>query len=107
VHDEVSDDFDDVAGIAGRVGRAVGVFLPVWLILLLVLPGLGLQAAGSLFAATLVAGAASWAAGRWLWTRRNPRASGETRISPNVRFLIGALFAIVAIYIVLVLVAGN
>jgi hypothetical protein len=72
-----------------------------------VLPALGLQAAGSLFAATLLAGAASWAAGRWLWPRRHSRGVGEARISPNVRFLIGALFVVVALYIVLVLVAGN
>jgi hypothetical protein len=85
----------------------VAVFLPVWLILLLVLPRLGLQAAGSLFAATLLAGAASWAAGRWLWPRRHPRAPGTARMSPNVRFLVGALVVIVVLYVVLVLVAGN
>jgi hypothetical protein len=111
--EETDRDFDDIARITRtfvHYGKAFLIALPLWLVLLALLPRWGVGELTSLLGASLIAGGVAVAGARM--TRRPdgtaPAVLGRRRrISPPGRLTIVGLTAVIVLYLVLVLRAGG
>jgi hypothetical protein len=104
------DDFDQVERITGRVLRGAAVGVPVWILLLALLPFTGLGVMACLLGATAVAVAAVVAAERVHARRATPRRAGargpRRRMSPLAAAGITLAAVLVVVYVIFVLSAG-
>lgn len=111
--EETDRDFDDIARITRtfvHYGKAFLIALPLWLVLLVLLPRWGVGELTSLLGASLIAGGFAVAGARM--TRRpdgasTPALGPRRRINPPGRLTLIGLTAVIVLYLVLVLRAGG
>jgi hypothetical protein len=108
--DETDRDFDDISRVTKTFLHYVKAFLialPLWLVLLLLLPRWGVPEIPSLMGASIIAGGLAIAGGRMTRRPQAPRADGRRRLSPAARVTFLGLGVVLVLYFVLVLRAGG
>jgi len=108
--DETDRDFDDIARVTKTFVHYVKAFLvalPLWLVLLLLLPRWGVPEIPSLLGASVIATALAITGAR-MTRRPNPTgAARQRRFSPAARVTFLGLGVVLVLYLVLVLRSGG
>lgn len=108
---ETDRDFDDIERITRtfvHYGKAFLIVVPLWFILLVLLPRWGLGLMTSLMGASLIAGGVAVGGARMFRRAPAPGAGrGRMRIAPPGRVTLVGLTVVVVLYLVLVLRAGG
>jgi hypothetical protein len=108
--EETERDFDDIARVTGifvHYAKAFLIALPLWLVLLLLLPRWGVPEIPSLLGASIIAGGLAIAGGRMTRHPATSRGGKRRRLSPVARVTFLGLGVVLVLYLVVVLRAGG